>query len=449
MRPDEIRPNETSIDQDSSDEPQVPSETAPRQERPEAATAEALDEVTGPRDLRRGDIVEGIVAAVTEEGVHVDVGAKFEGLVPRAEFTTDDELPAVDERIEVAVVHVDEDDGIIRLSKKRADYERMWRRLYRARETGEVLTAVVTDRVKGGLRVDVGVPGFVPASQVAARSPRALDRLVGRELKLKVLEVDRSKKQVVLSHKIVVEEERERRRKETLARLYEGAVVEGRVRSITDYGAFIDLGGIDGLLHISEMSWVRVDHPSQLLKVGQRIKVMVLRIENNGERISLGRRQILPDPWSVVADKIKPGDILHLRISRIVRTGAFARVEGIEGLELEGFIPVREMAQRSVSDPRDVVQVGQQVEAKVLELRPEARRMTLSIAEAQQEREREEYRRIMAERMGEPPRRTLGDALREAGVLPEEATAEAEETDNTQPQQTGPQDQPDQMGQTA
>jgi len=399
--------------------------------------AKALEDLGAPRDLRRGDIVEGVVAAITDEGVAVDVGAKFEGIVPMAEFTSQEELPKVNERIEVAVVHVDEDNGIIRLSKKRADYERVWRRLYEAQRTGEVVTAMVTERVKGGLRVDVGVPGFVPASQVAARSPRALDRLVGRELRLKVLEVDRAKKQVVLSHKIVVEEERERRRRETLEKLYEGAVVEGRVRSITDYGAFIDLGGIDGLLHISEMSWVRVDHPSELLRVGQRVKVMVLSIEGDGERISLGRRQILPDPWAIVSDKIKPGDTVQARISRIVRTGAFARIEGIEGLELEGFIPTREMSTRSVSDPKDVVQVGQVVEAKVMDLRPEARRMTLSIAEVEQEREREEYRQIMAERMGDQPRRTLGDVFREAGIAleaEEEAQASEEQPEAQQPE---------------
>jgi len=216
---------------------------------------------------------------------------------------------------------------------------------------------------------------------------------------------------------VVVEEEREKRRQETLSKLYEGAVVEGRVRSITDYGAFIDLGGVDGLLHVSEMSWVRVNHPSEILRKGQRVRVMVLSIDKENERISLSRRLILPDPWTVVANEVKPGDTVRVKITRTVRTGAFARLLDVEGVELEGFIPLRELSMRNVSDPSDVVSVGQVVEAKVLDLRPEARRMTLSIAEVEQEKEREEYRRIMEERKAEVPRRTLGEALLEAGIV--------------------------------
>ncbi|MGD9519964.1 MAG: 30S ribosomal protein S1 [Armatimonadota bacterium] len=381
-------------------------------------------EVGAPRDFAKGEIVEGVVVATGDEGVAVDVGAKFEGLIPITEFVSEEELPAIDERIEVAVVHVDEENGVILLSKRRADYERIWRRLQEAQKTGEVMTAMVTERVKGGLRVDVGVPGFVPASQVAARSPQAIDRLVGRELRLRVLEVSQREKKVVLSHRMVVEEEREARKQETLARLHEGAVVEGRVRSLTNYGAFIDLGGIDGLLHVSEMSWVRVNNPAELLHVGQTVKVMVLSIEENGERISLGRRQILPDPWAAVGEKVKPGDTVRARITRVVRTGAFARLEGIEDVELEGFIPAREMPDRGGADLRDIVHSGQLVEAKVVDLHPESRRMTLSLAEAEQDRERQEYRQIMEERMSGTPQRTLGDAFRQAGLTTEQVQNE-------------------------
>ncbi len=421
MTSDEPINNETEYEDETTEDGQ--------EDSGQDEMSQAMAAVGAPRDLARGEIVEGIVAAVGEDGVAVDVGAKFEGVIPRAEFASDGDLPAVDDRIEVAVVHVDEESGVIRVSKTRADYERVWRRLQQAEKTGEVVSAMVTERVRGGLRVDVGVPGFVPASHVAARSPQAIDRLVGRELRLRVLEVSRRSKKVVLSHRVVVEEEREARRKETLSRLYEGAVVEGRVRSLTSYGAFVDLGGIDGLLHVSEMSWLRVENPADLLRVGEQIKVMVLAIEENGERISLGRRQILPDPWATVGEKVKPGDMVRARITRVVRTGAFARLEGIEGVELEGFIPIREMADGQVSDPREVVQAGQSVEAKVLDLRPESRRMTLSLAEAAQERERQEYRQIMADRMSDEPRRTLGEALRQAGVTAQptgEAEAQAE-----------------------
>ncbi len=420
--PEEREELETHEAEEIEDE----NEQQPRNPELEAVLAEA----GAPRDLERGEIIEGVVAAITEDGVAVDVGAKYEGMIPRAEFVREDELPEVGQKIMVAVMHVDEDNGVIRLSKKRADYERLWEDLEAKRKTGEVVTAPVVERVKGGLRVDLGmgVFGFVPASQVAVRNPRMLDRLVGQDLRLRVLEVNRSKKEVILSHRVVVEQERERRRQETLSKLYEGAVVEGRVRSITDYGAFIDLGGVDGLLHVSEMSWVRVNHPSEILRKGQRVRVMVMSIDKDNERISLSRRLILPDPWTVVANEVKPGDTVRVKVTRTVRTGAFARLLDVEGVELEGFIPLRELSMRHVSDPAEVVSIGQVVEAKVLDLRPEARRMALSIAEVEQEREREEYRRIMEERRAELPRRTLGEALMEAGiVLPTEETSEEAE----------------------
>ncbi len=401
----------------TGEEVQAETPAEPRQEGP-SQMKDAMSEMGTPKELTAGDIVEGIVAAVGDQGVSVAVGAKFEGLVPRAEFPREEDLPKLDEKIMVAVVRVDEEHDVIMLSKKRADYERVWRVLEDAKGTGDVVTAMVTERVKGGLRVDVGVPGFVPASQVATRTPRNLDGFVGRELRLRVLEVDRKAKKVVLSHRQVVDEERDKRRSETMAKLYEGAVVEGKVRSLTDYGAFVDLGGVDGLLHVSEMSWVRVDKPSELLKVGQRVRVMVLSIEGEGERISLGRRQILPDPWQVIGDKLKPGQVVSARITRVVRNGAFARVEGIEGIELEGFMPMREMADRSVTDAKSIVQAGQVLQVKVVELRPDARKMTLSLTEAEQEREREEYRKVMATRKSTEEERpsALGEALLAAGL---------------------------------
>jgi predicted RNA-binding protein with RPS1 domain len=172
------------------------------------------------------------------------------------------------------------------------------------------------------------------------------------------------------------------------------------------------------------MSWTRVRHPSELLQVGDRVRVMVLGIENNGERISLGRRQVLPDPWKVIGDKVKPGQMVKAVITRTARVGAFARIEGIEGVEVEGFIPIREMAEHSVSDPKDIVQPGQTVEVKVLEVRPDARKMTLSLAEADQERQRQEYRQIMGSRAADESSSALGDAFRAAGLAPEEAQPE-------------------------
>ena len=299
-----------------------------------------LEEAT-PTAVEKGEIISGTVVAVQDQHIVVDVGAKFEGLVPRNEFASDEELPKEGEQIVVAVVGIDDDAGQIRLSKKRADYEQAWEKLYCAQQDGEVLRGMVTERVKGGLRVDVGMPGFVPASHVAIRDVRKLDQLVGKVLKLRVLEVDRRRNQIVLSHRQVIEEERTRRREETLARLAEGVVCEGRVRNITNYGAFIDLGGVDGLLHISEMAWSHVDHPSDVVKPGEIIRVMVLDIHNDGERISLGMRQLLPDPWKQAAKQLAVGSLYEAVIARVVDTGAFA---SLKEADVEGFIPLRELS---------------------------------------------------------------------------------------------------------
>ncbi|MEA3400954.1 MAG: 30S ribosomal protein S1 [Armatimonadota bacterium] len=384
-----------------------------------------LDDV-GPAELRPGDILTGIVVAVREDGVLVDIGGKAEGVVPIYEFLDRSELPEADDEIEVAVAKLRDDDGMTVLSKKRADYERVWNRVMRALETGEILDAMVTDRVKGGLRVDLGVPGFVPASHVATRNVRNLDRFVGRSLRLKVLEADRHRKKVVLSHREVVEEERRKRKQETMAELEEGLVCEGKVRNITEYGAFIDLGGVDGLLHISEMAWGRVDHPSDVCSVGDTLRVVVLDIDRERERISLGRRQILPDPWKEVGKKLRPGNTVSGRVSRIVRTGAFVE---LPDYEVEGFLPVGELAERRIENPSEVIEEGQELDLKVLKLRAQARRMTLSLVAAVQEKERREYQKYMADQ--ETPPTTLGDQFADvlgavAAELDEDVGSEAE-----------------------
>ncbi|MGC9320358.1 MAG: 30S ribosomal protein S1, partial [Armatimonadota bacterium] len=326
---------QTDEEQELEEQADVEAEEAqePEESEPEAEmlTMEDVDlDDVGPADLQVGDIVTGLVVAVNEEGVLVDIGGKAEGIVPIYEFLDRSEMPQRDDEIEVAVAKLRDDDGMTVLSKKRADYERVWNRVMQALETGEVLDAMVTDRVKGGLRVDLGVPGFVPASHVATRNIRNLDRFVGRSLRLKVLEADRHRKKVVLSHREVVEEERKKRKQETMAKLEEGLVCEGKVRNITEYGAFIDLGGVDGLLHISEMAWGRVDHPSDVCSVGDTLRVVVLDIDRERERISLGRRQILPDPWKVVGKRLRPGQTVSGRVSRIVRTGAFVELPEFE-----------------------------------------------------------------------------------------------------------------------
>jgi len=390
----------------------------------------ALDQAL-PVHVEKGDIVTGVVAAVDDQFVSVDIGTKYEGLIPASEFAGPDEMPALDDNIEVAVVKVDDKESVVRLSKRRADYERVWNRLTEAAESGEIVEGIVTERVKGGLRVDVGMPGFVPGKHVATRNLRNLERFVGQSLRLRVLEANRESKKLILSHRVAVEEERERRRQETLDQLEEGVVCEGKVRSLTSYGAFVDLGGVDGLLHISEMAWTRVKHPSEVLKVGDTVRVAVLDIDRENDRISLSRRQILPDPWKSAAPNIRVGSVLKARVTRVVRTGAFAQ---LLDHEIEGFIPISEMSAKRISEPSDAVSAGQEVDLKVMDMRIKARRMTLSLVAADQEKERREYQQYMANQ--EQAKVTLGDQF--GDVLQQAAVAAETEPAAEPPSQQEP-----------
>lgn len=344
------------------------------------------------RSLNEGDVVRGVVVHFDREGVLVDIGTKSEGIIPLNELSRDQSRRAehiVHPGMEIDVFVLSSDDeetGQVILSKRRADFEKAWDRVIEAKENGEILSAIVTERVKGGLVVDLGIRGFVPASHVGSGKSRNLEKYVGQELPLKVIEVDRDRKKVVLSHREATEKERAALREETLSSLSEGQVRPGVVRRITDYGAFVDIGGVDGLLHISEMSWTRIKHPSDVLKVGDEIQVMVLKTNLETNRISLGLRQILPDPWTQARDKYVPGEIVKGTVTRLVPFGAFVEVGGLEGI-----VPNSELALHRVNKPEDVVQVGDQINVKVLEVRPEEHRLTLSIRQAVEDRGYTEY----------------------------------------------------------
>lgn len=397
---------------------------------------EALREAA-PKTVEKGDIVTGIVAYVGDQFVNVDIGTKYEGMVPAAEFSGEDQ-PEVEDEIEVAVVGIDDENSRIKLSKRRADYERTWNRLLKAVETGEVVEGMVTERVKGGLRVDVGVPGFIPGSHMAVRNLNNLERFVGQSLRLKVIEAERRSKKVICSHRLVIEEERKRRKQETLNNLEEGMVCEGKVRNLTNYGAFIDLGGVDGLLHVSEMAWTRVEDPADVLSVGDTVKVAVLDVDRERERISLSRRQILPDPWKQVGKELSPGTLVDAKISRIVRTGAFAQ---LPEYDVEGFLPISELSERHVSEVGDVISEGEQLELKVTELRPNARRMTLSLVGAVQEKERQEVQEFMdnQENQSLTIGDQFGDLLQEAVVEEGEEKSAEGEGSQTADEETGQQ----------
>jgi 4-hydroxy-3-methylbut-2-enyl diphosphate reductase len=376
------------------------------------------------RPLQEGAVVTGTVVHIDREGVLVDVGTKSDGLIPPNEWSREPGAGAADvkigQKIDVYIMDVDDQEGNLILSKKRADFEKAWDRVIEAHQEGRTIHAMVTDRVKGGLVVDLGIRGFVPASHVGSGKVRNLEKYVAQTLPLKVIEVDRDRRKVVLSHRLATEEERERDRQETLSTLAENQVRTGVVRRITDYGAFVDIGGVDGLLHISEMSWTRIKHPSDVLKVGDEIQVMVLKTNLDQGRISLGLRQILPDPWMEARDRYNPGDTVQGAVTRLVPFGAFVQLEG----GIEGIIPNSELSTRRVNKPEEVVQVGDHVEAKVLDIRPEERRMTLSLRQAQQQKERREVQEYNRGRPQEEDRVTIGDMV---GNLLDEGPEEFED----------------------
>jgi 4-hydroxy-3-methylbut-2-enyl diphosphate reductase len=372
------------------------------------------------QSLQEHDVVEGTVVHIDREGVLVDVGMKSEGIIRMNELTRDsfqnpEDVVSVGDRIKVYVLQTENSEGNLLLSKKRADFEVAWDRVTEAYQNGSTITAMVTDRVRGGLVVDLGIRGFVPASHVGTGRVKNLDKYVGQSIPLKVIEVDRERRKVVLSHKLAVDEEREKKRTETIETLAEGQERTGIVRRITDYGAFVDLGGIDGLLHISEMSWTRINHPSEVVKVGQKIQVVVQKMNLESGRVSLSMRQILPDPWKNVGARYKVGDVIRCKISRLVPFGAFVLLE--EGVE--AIIPNQELTYRRIKRPEQVVSIGDEVEARVLDVRPEERRMTLSIRAVQQEREAEaQTQAAPSERRHsaparEAPRTTVADLLGE------------------------------------
>jgi ribosomal protein S1 len=385
--------------------------------------------------LNEGDVVQGTVVHIDREGVLVDVGTKSEGIIRRNELSRDTSIPAEDivkvgERISVYVMEAENQDGNLILSKKRADFEKAWERVQEAKEKNETINAMVTDRVKGGLVVDLGIRGFVPASHVGNGSMKNnLERYVGQSIPLKVIEVDKERRKVVLSNKMAADEDRQSKKAETISSLEADQIRHGVVRRITNYGAFIDLGGIDGLLHISEMSWTRINHPSEVLKEGQELDVMILKMDLEAGRVSLGLRQILPDPWTGIDEKYHVGDVINGAVSRIVPFGAFVQVEG----GIEGIIPNSELTSRKGAKA-PVLEQGTEVEVKVIDVRPNERKMTLSLRQAKQEqevaKERQEVEEYQSQKTEEEPRYTIGDAFRAAqqadeGDISEDAPAES------------------------
>ncbi|MGI8596610.1 MAG: 30S ribosomal protein S1 [Thermoleophilaceae bacterium] len=327
-----------------------------------------------------GDVVTGNVVRIDPDEVLIDVGYKSEGVILLGELSIrksvdPNEEVSLGEEVDALVLIKEDPDGRLILSKKRARFEKAWRRIEAAADSGEPVEGSVIEVVKGGLIIDLGVRGFLPASLVDIRRVQNLDEFLGKGISCKVIELNRSRNNVVLSRRAVLEEERKEVRQQILDRLQPGQVVEGSISNIVDFGAFVDLDGIDGLIHISELSWSHVNHPSEVLSIGQTVPVKVLDIDRDRQRISLGLKQTQEDPWQRVVDTYSEGDELEGRVTKVVSFGAFVEIlEGVEGL-----VHISELAQYHVENPREVVGQGDSVKVRILEIDTERRRLSLSV----------------------------------------------------------------------
>ncbi len=385
--------------------------------------------------FEEGDIVTGTVVRVDKDEVLVDIGYKSEGVVPANELSIRKSVDPAEEVsvgdvVDALVLTKEDADGRLILSRKRARFERAWQRIEKAAEEGTPVTGTVIEVVKGGLILDLGVRGFLPASLVDIRRVADLDEFLGQSLECRVIELNRFRNNVVLSRRAVLEEERRGAREQILDRMNVGDLVTGTISNIVDFGAFVDLDGIDGLIHISELSWSHVNHPSEVLIIGQKVEVRVLDIDRDRQRISLGLKQTQKDPWQQVFENRQVNEIVHGRVTKLVSFGAFVEIE--EGVE--GLIHISELAQHHVEDPSEIVRPGQEVNVKIIEIDPERRRLSLSL-----KRLEPEYR-IHEDAMAEEAEEGEGEEGEEfeeavGEVEAEEAEPQEAEAEEAQPQE--------------
>ena len=333
------------------------------------------------RNFEEGTIIEGRIVAIGHGRVVVDIGYKSEGIIPAEQFASE-ELQGlkVGDRLTVYIEEREDSEGNLVLSKEKAEKMKVWEDLEKAYNEERVVDGKILSRIKGGMMVDIGVKAFLPGSQIDLHPVRDLDGLVGKTFPLKIIKINHRRGNVVVSRRVLLEESRDKRRQTTLANLKEGQLVQGTVKNITEYGAFIDLGGIDGLLHITDMSWGRVTHPSEVVKVGDEIDVIVLKYDPATERVSLGHKQIVADPWSAVIDRYPVGMRVAGKVVSLTDYGAFIELEpGVEGL-----IHVSEMSwSKRVKHPSKLLNQGDQVEAMVLGVDPGARRISLGLKQVE------------------------------------------------------------------
>ncbi|MHB8417883.1 MAG: 30S ribosomal protein S1 [Myxococcales bacterium] len=332
----------------------------------------------GGEPVKEGEIVKGTIVQVTKDYAVVDIGYKSEGQVSISEFINakGEVTIKAGDPVDVLLESRENDTGMVVLSKEKADKMRIWDDISAACERDELIEGTIVGRVKGGLSVDIGVKAFLPGSQVDIRPVRNLDKFIGERHKFKVIKFNKKRGNIVLSRRVLLEKEREEMKKETLKKLKEGSVLQGVVKNLTDYGAFIDLGGIDGLLHITDMSWGRINHPSEALNVGDEVRVVVLKFDAASERVSLGTKQIQEDPWHRADEKYPPGTRVHGKVVSLTDYGAFIEIEqGVEGL-----VHTSEMSwTKRFKHPSKLLNPGDMVDAVVLDIDPKAKRIALGM----------------------------------------------------------------------
>jgi len=365
------------------------------------------------KSYKPGDIVKGTVVKVDPSGVLVDIKYKSDGFIPPAElseksFNNINDMIKVGDKIDVLIEKLEDKEGYIVLSKRKADYEKKWRAAYDAYKSRKAIEATVASAVKGGLVVDYnGIRGFIPASQVAKETEEPIESFVGKTIPIKIIEINRRQGKIVMSHKMAAGEKPRVETSKIFDELEVGQVRHGTVTSIKNFGAFVDIGGVEGLIHLTELSWKRVNHPSDLLKVGQELDTFVLGVDRENRKVALGLKELQPDPWVQAAELYKPGQIVKAKIARFVKFGAFAELEG----NLEGLIHISEISDKPITRPEDVIAVGDVVDVKVLKVMSEEQKIGLSIKEAKKEEARKELNELKGQE--EKKSVTIGDVMKE------------------------------------
>ena len=353
----------------------------------EAEFAALFEEILADKPIKEGSVVKGRVIRLTEDHAIIDIDYKSEGRIPLYEFRPKDaprgtppEI-AVDDEVEVYLDSLEGEDGTLVLSKEKADMMKAWDKIQEAVDQDEVVEGTIVARVKGGLSVDIGVKAFLPGSQVDLRPVKNLERLIGARAKFKIIKFNKKRGNIVLSRRVLLEEERSERRDETIKKIKVGAIIDGTVKNITDYGAFIDLGGIDGLLHITDMSWGRISHPSEMFDVGDEVQVRILKFDADTQRVSLGYKQLREDPWNHVGDRYPIGAVVRGKVVSMPDYGIFVELE--EGIE--GLVHISEMTwNKRVKHPSKLVQIAEEVEAVVLDIDLEQKRISLGMKQLEE-----------------------------------------------------------------